>query len=235
MSANAGGPYSGGAASAIAITGSGSGGTAPYSCSWSGTGATFGSASSCSTTVLYSSAGTYTITLTVTDSASATDTDTATVTVGASAPTCVDDYPSDGLQALRDPTGLFEITRACAQTLTASSVLRITIETPGMSLENTLGAAASPVVYTAYVDGWAKSWSASHGALGAGWTVRDDGAGTASAGTASSTSAALTIDIPLSEIDTTSGYLPSTFAVRTRTLDAAGVQLNLDTAGPHSV
>jgi PKD repeat protein len=230
MAASAGGPYTGTAAAAIAITGSGSGGTAPYTCAWSGSSATFGSASSCSTTVRYTSAGTYTISLTVTDASSATATSSATVTVGASAPTCVNDYAGDGLQASADPTGLFEITRACAQTLVGSSVLRITIETQGMALENALGAAASPVVYTAYVDGLAHSWSASHGLLGAGWSLRDDGTGSASAGTASSTATALTIDIPLSEIDSTPGFLPSTFLVRTRTLDA-GVglpQLNLD-------
>jgi len=82
LTADAGGPYTGTAGTAIEFIGSATYGTSPYTYSWDyGDGST---GSGATTTHTYSTAGTYTVTLTVTDNAEATDDDTATVTISES-------------------------------------------------------------------------------------------------------------------------------------------------------
>jgi PKD repeat protein len=217
LSANAGGPYSGTASTAVSLTGSATGGTSPYSCAWTGSAAASFTGSGCTgTSVTYTAAGTYTVTLTVTDSASpaATATSTATVTIGSAGAVCQTDSASDaGFGAVPDPTGVYEITNACAQNLSGTSQVKITMDIAGMATENLIGGTiGSPAVsYEAFVDSVSRSWTAQHALGGAGWVLYH---GTAvSSGSASSTSTTLTILIPYSEISASATYHATSFRV----------------------
>ena len=83
LSADAGGPYSGAAGTAIPIAATVTGGAGGHACAWSGTGASFGNTNACSTTAAFASAtgSPFTISVTATESGFTSGTDTATVTV----------------------------------------------------------------------------------------------------------------------------------------------------------
>ena len=99
-SANAGGPYSGSAGTALAVNASGSnaptGTITGYAWSWGDGATSAGSSPQASHT--YAAAGTYTITLTITDNAGATASATTTATITGKAPsTPSNPTPASGL------------------------------------------------------------------------------------------------------------------------------------------
>ncbi|HEY90579.1 MAG TPA: PKD domain-containing protein [Dehalococcoidia bacterium] len=87
LTAEAGGPYSGTAGTAISLSGSASGGTAPYTYAWDlDNDGEYDDATGDSPSHTWATAGDYTISLEVTDDASATATDTATVEIKTTGP-----------------------------------------------------------------------------------------------------------------------------------------------------
>lgn len=195
---------------AIPIAGTATGGTLPYQCAWSASGGSFGNSAACSTTVSFATAGTKTLSLSVTDSAPtpATVSTTLDVTISSQpAPVCVDDSDVDALE----PTGIYELTRACGQAILADGELKVDVDIFSLDLENLVGNAASPAIYTVSVQGVANGWDVYHD-LG-NWDVWNNNANAASAGSASSTDTTLTIHIPFSEMSAAAGYVPGAFRV----------------------